>query len=114
MGEGNILATSDIAVLEAGFWARSTADHDRIVSGMREGALLLPLGAALGAVAVELQSRLVSQGRGRAVGVLDLLHAATAIVHNAVVVHYDADFEQLASVDPRLRHQWIVPRGSVD
>ena len=44
--------------------------------------------------------------------------AATAIQHSkgdtqVVVVHYDTDFDHLASVEPRLATEWIVPRGSV-
>jgi predicted nucleic acid-binding protein len=79
-----------------------------------DAASLLPLCAETGVVAAELQRALFDAGRGRAVGVVDLLHAATAICHRAVVLHHDADFEALADVDGRLRHRWVVPRGSVD
>lgn len=63
---------------------------------------------------LELQASLFAVGMGRAVGVVDLLHAAAAIAHDAVLVHYDADFELLAEVDDRLRQEWVVPRGSID
>lgn len=76
--------------------------------------MLLPLTEEVGTVAAELQVALAAQGKRDAVGVVDLLHAATAIVHDAVVVHYDADFELLGEVDGRLRHEWVVPKGSID
>jgi len=68
----------------------------------------------VGLVALALQGALFAAGKGRAVGIVDLLIAATAIVHHAVIVHYDADFELLAGVEARLKQRWIVPPGSVD
>lgn len=108
------LCVSDVAILEAGFSARSLSDH----RSTREHALAaftrLGLSPEVGETAAELQEKLFSVGHGRAVGVIDLLHAATAVFHQAVVVHYDKDFALLADVDDRLRQQWVVPAGSVD
>jgi hypothetical protein len=44
--------------------------------------------------------------------------AATALHYNhdeqpVIIVHYDADFDHLTSVEPTLRTRWIVPRGTV-
>jgi len=36
---------------------------------------------------------------------------ATAIVHGAVVLHYDAGYEHIARVS-ELNQIWVVPRGS--
>ena len=44
---------------------------------------------------------------------IDLLIAATALVHDCEVLHYDSDFDLLADAEPALRARWIVPRGSV-
>lgn len=110
----NLLAASDVSVLEAGYSATSAADHARILERVGGDLLQLPLTPEVGQAARELQTRLFDAGMGRAVGVVDLLHGATAIVHDAVLVHYDGDFEHLASVDSRLEQRWIVPRGSVD
>ena len=49
----------------------------------------------------------------RAAGIIDLLTAATAEFHGAVVVHYDEDFEHIATVT-RQPHIWVAPKGSVD
>jgi predicted nucleic acid-binding protein len=69
-------------------------------------------------IAVGLQSKLFELGKGRSVGVSDLQIAATALHYvtdkrSVIVAHYDADFDHLASVEPSLRTQWVVPRGSV-
>jgi predicted nucleic acid-binding protein len=66
------------------------------------------------AIASRLQGLLWRAALVRAVGVFDTLTAATALEHGATVVHYDRDFERLASVCPDLRQQWAVPAGSVD
>lgn len=41
----------------------------------------------------------------------DLMLAAIAESHSAVVLHYDADFERIADVT-RQPHEWIVPQGT--
>lgn len=111
---GDLLATSDVTSLEAGFSARSASDHAEVMETLTRAFLRLPLTPEVGEVGVELQAALFAAGMGRAVGMVDLLHAATAIAHGAVVVHYDSDFEPLARVDERLQQRWIVPPGSVD
>jgi hypothetical protein len=45
--------------------------------------------------------------------VVDIVQAACAVVHGAVLVHYHADFDHLGQVEPELRQRWVVPRGSM-
>lgn len=73
----------------------------------------LPSSAASDGAARDLQESLLGAGKLRAVGPTDLLIAGIALTHDATVVHYDADYEHLASVAPRFRQAWIVPRGTV-
>jgi predicted nucleic acid-binding protein len=73
----------------------------------------LPLTPHTREVASRLQGLLWHGGLVRAVGVFDTLTAATALEHGAAVVHYDRDFELLASVCPDLEQRWVVPAGSV-
>jgi predicted nucleic acid-binding protein len=62
--------------------------------------------------ALELQVALAEAGlKGRKPP--DLLIAAVAVRLGLTVLHYDRDFEHIASVSP-LRHEWIVAAGSVD
>lgn len=113
LASGWVLCSSDVSRLEAGFSTRSAAEHVGIRDRLTHDFELLPVTPACGDLAMAMQSELFARGTGRAVGVLDLLHAATAVVHDAVVVHYDHDFELVAEVDSRLRQRWVVPRGSV-
>ena len=63
-------------------------------------------------LALGLQRDLAKAGLAKR-KVPDLIIAAVAISHGLTLVHYDADFEFIASVSG-LKHQWIVDRGSTD
>jgi hypothetical protein len=67
----------------------------------------------IGQRAREVQTLMAQRGMHRAAGPVDLLIAAVAEQYRATILHYDADFEHIASVTGQ-QHQWIVPRGSVD
>jgi len=41
----------------------------------------------------------------------DLMLAAIAHAHSAVVLHYDSDYERIAEVTGQ-PHEWILPRGA--
>jgi predicted nucleic acid-binding protein len=41
----------------------------------------------------------------------DLLLAAIAHAHSAVVLHYDSDYEQVAEVTGQ-PHEWVIPRAT--
>ena len=59
-----------------------------------------------------IQRALAASGlKGRKVA--DLLIAAAADLAGLVLIHYDVDFELIASVSGQ-SHQWVVPRGSID
>jgi predicted nucleic acid-binding protein len=73
----------------------------------------LPLTPKTRENASRLQGLLWHGGLVRAVGVFDTLTAATALEHGATVVHYDRDFELLASVCPGFTQQWVAPAGSI-
>jgi predicted nucleic acid-binding protein len=100
-------------LLDAGYSARSRADHAMVIEQLTRGGPLLSAGNAAEHIALALQRALFAAGKGRAAGVVGLLLAATAVEHDAVVLHYDSDFEELAAVDARVRARWVVPRGSV-
>jgi hypothetical protein len=60
-----------------------------------------------------VQAALVGRGQHRAVSIPDLLVAAVAEVEQLSVLHYDADFESVASITGQPT-EWVVPRGSID
>ena len=49
----------------------------------------------------------------RAVGAMDTLIAAYAILNDAILLHYDREFEFVARVRTDFRHVWVAPRGSL-
>jgi len=106
------LATCGTVLLEVGWSATSPKHYEQM---MRDLAWyqLLEINQATIDLARELQTSLVDRGHHRGPGVADLILAATAIVHSAVVVHYDQDFELISEVEKRLQHRWVVPRGTV-
>lgn len=106
-------------LLKEGYSARGADEHTTLMRANRAAKIFLPPDEQVADTAVDLQARLFAHGIGRSVGVSDLQIAATAIRHTSahqrvMVVHYDADFENIARVWPDFAHQWIVPRGTVD
>lgn len=63
--------------------------------------------------ALEVQEVLADRGQHRAVSLADLLIAAAAEAAGVPVVHYDADFDLIASVTGQ-DTAWVVPRGLID
>ena len=105
------LARSTMTDLEVGYSARNADEWDRLI-------------VALGAFrridveehhferARQVQRELATRGlKGRKVP--DLLIAAVAEGASLTVLHYDADFEHIATVTGQPT-QWIVERGSID
>ena len=89
--------------------ARSSPDYDE-----RRKDLLslpwLPLTQAVAARALTIQHELAGRGQHRR-PIPDLLVAATALEHDAVVLHYDRDFDVIAEVTA-LSARWIIPAGT--
>ena len=106
------LAVCSTVLLEVGWSARSPAHFRQMMEDLAWYEKL-DINQQNLDVAAELQARLVSRGQHRGPGVADLILAATALDHDAVVLHYDHDFDVVAEVEPRLQQHWIVPRGSV-
>lgn len=62
---------------------------------------------------LDVQQQLIEAGNWRAVSLPDLVMAATAERHGAIVLHYDGDFDMIAAVTGQTM-RWIVPRGAAD
>lgn len=105
------LARSVVTGLELGFSARTPDEWDRTAQ-MLSALAELPLTADVVDRAKQVQRELAGRGlRGRKIP--DLLIAATAELSEATLVHYDKDFELIASVTGQ-PHQWVVARGTID
>jgi predicted nucleic acid-binding protein len=105
------LARCTLTDLELGFSASSASDWDRLQSVL---TTLTPVEVTPAVIsrAKNVQRMLATGGlKGRRVP--DLIIAAAAELADLTVLHYDHDFELIASVT-RQPHEWIVPRGSID
>jgi predicted nucleic acid-binding protein len=104
------LARCTLTDLELGFSASSASDWDRLQSVL---ASLTPVEVTPAVIsrAKNVQRMLAAGGlKGRKVP--DLIIAAAAELADLTVLHYDHDFELIASIT-RQPHEWIVPRGSI-
>jgi predicted nucleic acid-binding protein len=107
-----LVAVSIVTELEMGFSAQSAPDYQRTRDLLVDHLLPVSLPYPAEARAREVQARLVQRGQHRAVGVPDLLLAATAELVGLTVLHYDADFD-LVGDETGQPMEWVVPRGSI-
>ena len=63
--------------------------------------------------ALEIQRHALNAGFHRALPLPDLLIAATAELNRRTVLHYDGDFDMIASLTGQPT-EWVVPPGSAD
>lgn len=108
-----VAATCVTVDLEVGFSGRCHEDVRGIAVRRRELYQVLPICEAIAQRAREVQVRLAKQGQHRATGLVDLLTAAVAEHHDAVLLHYDEEFEHIAAVTGQSQ-AWIAPPGSLD
>lgn len=59
---------------------------------------------------VDVMAALAQHGQHRT-PIPDLMLAAIAHAHSAVVLHYDSDYERVAGITGQ-PHEWIIPRGT--
>ena len=104
-------ARAGISDLEIGYSARSATEWDELV-GALDVLLLVETTAAHLQRARQVQRLLAADSqKGRKIP--DLLVAAAAEEAGFTVLHYDSDFDLIASVTGQ-PCQWVVPVGSVD
>jgi predicted nucleic acid-binding protein len=111
MARAGQLARPTICDLEIGYAARNADEWDRLIDAL-DAFEAVETSAAHIARALQVQRLLATRSqRGRQLP--DLLVAAAAEALSRTVLHYDADFEHIASVTGQA-HQWVVPAGTVD
>ena len=105
------LGRAAISDLEVGYSARNAEEWDRLMGALDAfDAVETSAGHVRRALQVQ---RLLAQRSQRGWKIPDLLIAVAAEELDLAVLHYDADFELIASVTGQ-RGQWVVPAGSVD
>lgn len=108
-----VAATCVTVDLAAGYSGRTAADLAAIDARRRERYLNLPMTDQIADRAREVQQQLAQKLQHRSVGVIDLITAAVAEFHDAVVLHYDPSFELIASITGQAQ-LWVAPRGSLE
>jgi predicted nucleic acid-binding protein len=108
--EEGLLATCAIVDLEVLYSSRGLTDYEAVLEE-RKSLDAAPITPEVMASAIELQHALAGRGQHR-VPIPDLVISAAAHAAGLVVLHYDADFERIASVGGAA-HEWVVPQGSV-
>ncbi|MEZ5190120.1 MAG: PIN domain-containing protein [Schumannella sp.] len=103
------LAVCEMVALELLHSTRGAEDYESRRAGL-ESLIRLPMDHDVARMALDIQRRLVHAGLHRR-PIPDLLIAATALVHEATVLHYDKDFDLIASVTGQPA-RWIIPRGT--
>ena len=103
-----VLGTCAIVELEILYSARGTADHRRLETYLHEQCVWLEISDDTLGAAVDLQEAMLAAGMHRK-PIPDLIIAAVAQDHDAVLVHHDRDFDDIATVATGLRTRWIVP-----
>ena len=107
--EAGQLAVCIVSMAELLYSARNADDLARL----RLDLSLLPylrMTSAAEQHLVDVMAALALRGEHR-MPIPDLMLAAIAHAHSAVVLHDDSDYERIAEVTGQ-PHEWIVPRGS--
>lgn len=98
--------------LEVLYSARSPTEYEILLAERRAKYANLPITPQICARAVEVQAKLARRSQHRGCGTSDLLIAACAEAYWVPVLHYDRDFDLIASITGQ-PVQWVVPPGSV-
>ena len=109
--EGRMLVSLPF-LLEAGYSARSAAEHRAVLEELL-AMPFVPIDRAVEERALDVQGRLARSGHHRLPPV-DLLIAVLAERHGHGVLHYDRDYDLLVERGGvRMRSEWLAPRGSL-
>jgi predicted nucleic acid-binding protein len=107
MAVTGVRATCAIVELEILYSARNPVDHARLKRYLRQQRVWLETSDDTLAAAVDLQEGMLAAGMHRK-PIPDLIIASVAQAHDAVLVHHDRDFDDIATAATGLRTRWIV------
>jgi predicted nucleic acid-binding protein len=106
------LAVCVPVVLELAYSARGARDFSSLRDQLA-GLPTLALDEEASGAATEMQSALVTRAQARGPRPTDLLIAAIARIHGAILLHYDRHFDAIARVTGQPM-EWLARRGSLD
>jgi predicted nucleic acid-binding protein len=113
LGTNRLLYRCAITDLEVLFSAATPADYELTRQDLSASYADLPITTEVMARALEIQRMLATRSQHRGVGLADLIIAACAGVNDATVVHYDADYDLVATVTDQ-PVEWVVAAGTID
>jgi hypothetical protein len=113
LGTQRLLYRCGIIDLEMLRSAIYPADYERRRADRFSAYTDLPITPRVIERSLEVQRALAAASQHRGVSLPDLIIAACAEVHDAAVVHYDADYDRIAAITGQ-PVEWVVPRGSVE
>ncbi len=105
-----LIATCAIVDLELLYSALSPSDYEAL-RVQRAALPSVEINSTVTEYALDIQRQLAQRSQHR-VPVPDLLIAAAAQISSLTVLHYDSDFDLIASVTGQ-PIQWIAPRGTI-
>ncbi len=108
-----MVAVCAVTEIEHLYSARSKADRDRQKVLLRNTFSWVVMPERVFESADEVQDALSDRGAHRSAGTVDLLTAAAARSHGLGLLHYDADFEQIAAATGQPT-RWLAKPGSID
>ncbi|MFJ4003263.1 PIN domain nuclease [Streptomyces sp. NPDC090023] len=107
-----LIARCPITEIEFLYSARNSEDREQLVEDLDALFGWTPLDDRALTRAWAVQQELTAKGTHRSAGAVDLLVAATAELQGLTVLHYDNDFETIASVTGQ-RTQWLMAPGTL-
>ena len=110
--ETGLLAVCTPVALELLFSAPSRRAYEQLASDLSYLPTLL-LDQRAESIAADTQAALATRGQHRGATPIDLLVAAVAEVHDAILLHYDRHFDAIARVTGQPT-EWLARRGSLD
>jgi predicted nucleic acid-binding protein len=113
MVEAGNIAICPMIELELLFSARSPTDYQRRQRQLRVGFESLSMPDEIWQRALQVQEQLGAISAHRGAALPDLLIAATAERHGVTVLHYDHEYDLIASVTGQ-EMRWVVPRGAAE
>ncbi|MBA2806460.1 PIN domain nuclease [Streptomyces sp. KM273126] len=112
LDERGLLAICSPVEWELVYSARNKAESERIRL-LLYGFELLPTPDEVWDRALAVQREALGRGVHRSLSMADLLIAATAERHRATVLHYDGDYDTIASITGQST-RWVVPPGTAN
>lgn len=107
------VATCGMVELELLCSSRSPAEYARRWRQLRDGFESLSMPDEVWQRALHVQAELARTSAHRGAALPDLLIAATAERHGVTVLHYDHEYDLIASISGQ-PVSWVVPRGTAD